>query len=141
MSKNKNLTSLDPFQMAQRVFDNEQDAQRVILVGTELDLPNIQNKESLKNQIEPIYIEKTITIPEIKVVEVEKVIEKIVPQVIYVDKIIEKPEIKIIEIEKIVEKHITLQQNDKNNENKLLKILLSASFIIIIGLVIALINK
>lgn len=109
--KNRNLSLLDKEQIAVRIFDDEQDAQRVILVGSDI-AETI--KEGLKDfKIEVVQQDKT-TFPEYKIQTIEiptivKEIEikEIEKQVIVTEyKFIEKPiivkEIQIIEVEKAV---------------------------------------
>lgn len=111
--KNRNISLLDEHQMAQRVFDEDQDAQRVTIVGMADLGQSIANsiKESLGsikaapelghyNHIEY----KEIKIPEIiKETDVQIVY---VPQTVIEYREIEKPvivtEIKVVEIEKPV---------------------------------------
>lgn len=97
MSKNSNFTQLDTHQIVNRKFDQDNDADRVYIVGGEkIDiqineekllkavkdgLSNIQfdNKPSESTQIQ--VVEKNIFIPQIEIKEVEKQI--IVPQIEY----------------------------------------------------------
>lgn len=97
LNENKNISSLDIPQMQQRVFDESMDAQRVVLVGGEIIIPEIKFPENFgqgnscqcSSKQEPIIVK----VPEI-------IIQK---EIVYVDKpiIIEKgKEIKIEYIEK-----------------------------------------
>lgn len=115
--KNRNISLLDEHQMAQRVFDEDQDAQRVTIVGMADLGQNLADslKESLKdinivfkqpeNTGHYNHIEyKEIKIPEIiKETDVQIVY---VPQTVIEYREIEKPvivtEIKVVEIEKPV---------------------------------------
>lgn len=109
--KNNNLTLLDPNQIQQLQYDQDHDAQRVIIVGDngsrqiadtikeslkdiKIEIPEQKQQESLiisvptiVKEIEIREVEKTILIPDYKVFEVEKTI--VIPQIKIVE--IEKP--------------------------------------------------
>lgn len=119
--KNRNISLLDEHQMAQRVFDEDQDAQRVTIVGMADLGQNLADslKESLKESLKDINIvfkqpENTghynhIEYKEIKIPEIIKETDVqivYVPQTVIEYREIEKPvivtEIKVVEIEKPV---------------------------------------
>lgn len=111
--KNINLTQLDPNQILQAIFQEDKDAQRVVLVGGEkLDITVDSNKiaeairDGLKNITVPSYnerlpsftnaipIEKNIFIPqiEIKTIEIPTIIKEIeyreIEKPIYIDRFV-----------------------------------------------------
>lgn len=130
--KNLKLTQLDTNQITQRKFDEENDAERVVVVGQNLSVDSDKIaraiKESLKeikittpdwpinNSFMPIEIEKHTFIPKIETIEVPIILKEIeyreIEKPIYIEKIVtvEKPIIiKEIEFREIVrERHYPL---------------------------------
>lgn len=115
MSKNVNLTHLDPNQIATLEFDAKMDAKRVIIVGGEkIDISINEDKlvnavkEGLSNikfdssqpqtQIQTVEIEKNVFIPQIEIREIEKIVY--IPQIEY----------KTIEIPVITERIVTVEK-------------------------------
>jgi len=111
--KNNNLTQLDTDQIHKRKFDDNLDADRVVLVGGDniritVDTDQITNsiKDGLKNikidqkESNIQIIEKNVFIPQIEIREIEKqvIVKEIEYRTIEVIKYIEVP--KIIEYEK-----------------------------------------
>lgn len=160
MNNVKNLTSLDPDQIVRYSYDEESNASRVVIVGSDLSDFKEQLKQSLQNifpvetsqvqvqtenkpvvQVEYREIEKPIIIKEkdIEIKEIEKQVPIIVEKIEYRE--IEKPilikEIQYLEVEKpiIVEKEKFLEIPST------IKIYMGIQFLIVIGLLIALILK
>ncbi len=96
--KNRNLSLLDREQIAIRLFDGEQDAQRVILVGSDI-------AESIKESLKDLKIEvksqpQILAQPEIKTIEIPTIIKEV--EIKEIEKVIVVPEYRLIEIEKPV---------------------------------------
>lgn len=129
MMKNANLTSLDTDQINKRKFDEELDADRVILVGQDLMIDSDKIAQAVKDGLSSIefksvqesqpnvvnsapiqIIKENVFIPEVKIVEVPVIIKEIeyreIEKPIYIEKVVtvEKPivikEVEIREIEK-----------------------------------------
>lgn len=124
----RKLSNLDPNQITTRMFDEESDAQRVVLVGdTRIDDITGAVKEALSNltvnmastpaisqapqiiyvpqivkETEIVTVEKSIVTKEVEVVTIEKPIITTEIQVVTIEKPVIVTEIKIIEIEKQV---------------------------------------
>lgn len=95
-SKKRNISQADPHMISRRTFDEDCDAQRVILVSGELptfNMPEIIFPELKQQDIKVIEVPTTTIVKEIQVVEIEKQVivkeyEKIeVP--VYIEKIVE----------------------------------------------------
>ena len=119
MNKNAKVTGLDPNQIIPRMFDEDNDAQRVTIVdGANITLnanmSSVENKldKLIELQIEPkdkkvissmriedrtVYVDKPFPVQEIKVIEVPHIIKEIeyktieIPIVVKEFEIIEKP--------------------------------------------------
>lgn len=112
MNKNQHITSLDLHQMQLRALDEQNDAQRVVVVGQELNIDSSMLKEAISEGLKDIKIDIPNSQKETLVIEVptivkETVIERIeIPKIVYETKIVEveKPiiitEVKIVEVEK-----------------------------------------
>ncbi len=111
--KNKHLTSLDVNQIIKHQYEEDIDAQRVVIVGQDMSAltESIKDavKDGLKNinfdlvipkQEQPLVIETEVIVKEMQIVEVEKYIT--IPQIVEVEKSIVIFEPKIIETEVIV---------------------------------------
>jgi hypothetical protein len=105
-NKNNNLSSQDPAQIARYTYQENMDAQRVFLVGSDLaESVKEAVKEGLKEikfdfpkQEQPLVIETEVIVKEPMVVQVERLIE--VPIIKEIEKQIIVKETQIIEIEK-----------------------------------------
>lgn len=115
MNKNLHITSLDLHQMQLRALDSDNDAQRVVVVGQELNIDSSMLKEAIAEGLKDIKVnvssesssQKETLVIEVPTIIKETIIERIeIPQIVYETKIVEveKPviitEIKIVEIEK-----------------------------------------
>lgn len=109
MSKNSNLSQLDPNQMLAREHDASHDAKRVILVGGEkIDLQVDSNKiaEAIKHGI----MEMTIGIGSKETTEKQVIVPQIEYRTIEVPVIIKETEYKTIEIPVITERIVTIEK-------------------------------
>jgi len=133
--QNKNLSLLDTDQMSKRTFDQEHDAQRVILVGSD----GQQIADSIKDALKDIKIEvpqapvapaQSITqvVPSFDVIKIpyQTVVKEI--EIKEIEKQVFVPEYRIIEIEKQVivpeYRSIEIPIKTEQKESKLLHILL-----------------
>lgn len=116
MSKNSNLTQLDPNQISTLEHDDKNDAKRVILVGGEnisisidenklvnavkegLQNIKIDNSQPAQQETRIQIIEKNVFIPQIEIKEIEKIVY--IPQIEY----------KTIEIPVISERIVTVEK-------------------------------
>lgn len=91
------MSYADPTQIVQREFDEQLDAKRVVIVGGEMPVFNIQKNLQQEVRIERIEVPQIIIQKEIQVVEIEKI-------VIQKEIQIEKVEIPVIlkEIQEII---------------------------------------
>lgn len=115
--KNANLTSLDTDQIIKRKFDEQLDADRVVLVGQDFSIDSDKIAEAVREGLSKIEfksvdqtqprvensapiqtIKENVFIPQIQVVEIEK--QVFIPQIEY----------KTIEIPVITEKVITVDR-------------------------------
>lgn len=160
--KNIKLSQLDTNQIIQRKFDEENDAERVVLVGENLtiDSDKIVNaiKEGIKDiriqapeinfpeQKNPELIEKHIFIPKIEMVEVPVILKEIeyreIERPIYIEKIItiEKPifitEIKEIE-KQIIVKEIEIREiKVERHYPFILKVTAVAQVVLMLGILL-----
>lgn len=126
MPKNSKYSTLDIGQIKTYSFDEDNDAQRVVIVGSEgltfnfdkvdLKMPEVQQSQVVVKELEIKEIEKQVIVPfetvkivevptivkEVQVIEVEKVIEKIVYKEVQIPVVTK--EIQILEIPKYLEK-------------------------------------
>lgn len=70
----RNISHADPSQIIQREFDEQLDAKRVVIVGGEMPVFNIQKNLQQEVRIERIEVPQIIIQKEIQVVEVEKIV-------------------------------------------------------------------
>jgi|SRR5271165_5556809 len=154
MSKNENLSLLDIHQMSHLMFDEKNDAQRVILVGGD----GKQIADSIKESLKDLKID--VNIPEIKQQEIQQV-EPLVLKIPYqtvvkeleikeIEKIVFVPEVKIVEIEKPiivtevkiieVEKTVIVKELE-HLPNILIWLLGVQTFISFVSLVLTIIHK
>jgi hypothetical protein len=109
----RKLTQLDVNQIHTRVYDEDAEAQRVIVING--NFPNNNNESSsgsikietievpvIIKDLEIKEVDKIITIPELKIIEVQKVLQDTKTEVIRVEvpQIIIQKEVQIIEVEK-----------------------------------------
>lgn len=124
--KNSNVSLLDKEQIVVRMFDSENDAQRVVLVGSDgqqiaesikdslkdlkIEFPKINNQSEVKTVYipDPKIFEVPVIIKEVQIQEIEKPIIITEIKVIEIEKPVVVPEVKIIEIEK----HIIIKQSE-----------------------------
>lgn len=107
-NKNPNRSLLDLHQIQNLMFDTDNDAQRVVIVGgmTEGQIMSVQQPAQVQTQV--------ITVPQIERVEVPVIVKELeikeiqVPfiqqetKIVEIEKVIFVPEIKIVEVEKPV---------------------------------------
>lgn len=133
MMKNNNVSKLDLTQMQLRTLDESLDAQRVSIVGQELNIDTDKLRSAIIDSFKDIKIEASlpqqtqssnIQVIEIPTIIRETIVERIeVPVIVYESKIIEVPvmvpELKIVEIEKpIVVTEVKIVEIIKENFNK-----------------------
>lgn len=112
-NRNNQLSQLDVNQMQQRMYQEESDAQRVVIVGQDMSsvAESIKEavKEGLKNisidlpkQEQPLVIEKQVIVKEPMVIQTERIIE--IPVIKEIEKIV------IVKEYEVIEKPITIIQ-------------------------------
>ena len=133
MGKNTNISNLDVAQMQKYSFDEANDAQRVVLVGGEgmtfnfdkidMKMPEVLKETCIVKELEIKEIEKPIIVlqevlkevqvpvivKEVQIVEIEKIIEKIVYKEITIPVVTK--EIQIVEVPKFLDKIIEKEVN------------------------------
>jgi hypothetical protein len=116
LKKNEKLTLLDNSQILRSTFDEENNAQRVILIGSD----GFQITESIKESLKDLKIEVIATeqqkipfiAPEIKIIEIPKIIKEL--EIREVEKVILVPEYRVIEIETpIIVKELQIVEVEK----------------------------
>lgn len=148
MGKNENISHLDVNQMSVKMFDSENDAQRVVIVGQDIDMSGVTKalEEGLKNlQLPEIKVdlpkfEAQVGSQEVKVIEIEKpiIVEKLVYKEIEVPLLVKEYSIKEIEkpilVEKTeykeIEKPIIIYQQDKVVTPKMLYVFLGLQIVL-----------
>lgn len=135
MNKNQHISRLDLHQMQLNTLDESNDAQRVVIVGQELNIDASALKEAISEGLKDIKInvssdvkaeeqQKSVEIVYVPTIVKEVVIERIeVPFLVYETKTVEipvvVPEIRIVEIEKpVIVTEVKLIEVVKENFNK-----------------------
>ena len=108
MAKNISYTSLDPGQLPTYTFDEENDAQRVILVGGE----GLSIKAEIPQQeIKVIEVPTQVIVKEIEIKEIEKPVIIKETQIVRIEVPVIVKEIEIKEIEKqVIVKEIEIKE-------------------------------
>ncbi len=159
--KNTKLSQQDGAQIVRAQYQEDMDAQRVVIVGQDMSSVTESIKEAVKEgmsnlklempkQEQPLVIETEVIVKETQIVEVEKVITIYEPKIIEVEKQLIVREVQIVEIEKpmiIIEPRIVEIERPvyidriKSDIPGWIKFLLMSETIIIFGLLISYLNK
>lgn len=110
MLKNENISSLDLAQIHKRTLDAEIDAQRVVIVGQELNQDLLLN--AVKEGLKDIKIESSVnnnTVSEIKTIEIPVIVKETEIKFIEIIKHIEIPVIQRIEVPVVVKEIQTIE--------------------------------
>jgi len=70
----RQVSYADPTQIVQREFDEKLDAKRVVIVGGEMPVFNVQGSSQQEIRIERVEVPQIIVQKEVQVIEVEKII-------------------------------------------------------------------
>lgn len=161
--KLKQLSSLDVNQIIKHQYEEEMNAQRVVIVGQDMssiaDSMKEAVKEGLKNinfelafpkQEQPLVIETEVIVKEPQIVEVEKIVTVYETKIVEIEKIVIVKEPQIVEIEKpmiIIEPRIIEIERPvfidriKVDIPGWFKFLVCCETIILIGVVLSYFNK
>ena len=161
MNKNDNLANLDQYQVLNRTFDQNNDAQRVAIVaGDALNITAKVDNQGLINCIEhnnkalmemlqyeadqfklrqqtEIKVEpETIIVPKIEIREIEKQVIIREPQIIEIEKRVEVPIYKTVEIPVITQQIVQIPVPIIQYEKNLDKLALIIQSLILVSLII-----
>jgi hypothetical protein len=119
-------SNADPHQIVQREFDEDNNAQRVVIVGGEIPAISSQNVQEVRierievpqiivqKEVQIVEVEKQVIVKEIQIVEVPRFVDKIVEvkRNIIVEKIVEViKEVPVIQTEvQVIEKPIIIKE-------------------------------